>query len=95
MKWNVMRLMFLLVVLLTAPSLARASEKIVADFGGLSGFQSAVWVAKDLGLFDKLGLDVDLVMITGGSRSVAAFVKRRTLRRENQLKTWSGATVGL
>lgn len=74
MKRNVVRLMVFLVVLLTLPSLARASEKIVADFGGLSGFQSAVWVAKDLGLFEKLGLDVDLVMITGGSRSVAALL---------------------
>lgn len=74
MKRNLVRLIIFLFTLLTFPSLGRASEKIVADFGGLSGFQSAVWVAKDLGLFDKFGLDVDLVMITGGSRSVAALL---------------------
>lgn len=53
---------------------ADAAEKIVADFGGLSGFQSASWVAKDLKLFDKHGVDVDLVMITGGARSMAALL---------------------
>jgi ABC-type nitrate/sulfonate/bicarbonate transport system substrate-binding protein len=49
-----------------------AADKIVADFGGLGAFQSTTWVAKDLKIFDKYGLDVDLVMITGGARSVAA-----------------------
>src|SRR5262249_29848123 len=42
---------------------ASAADKLVADFGGVSGFQSASWVAKDLKLFDKYGLNVDLVMI--------------------------------
>lgn len=56
------------------PSAGRAADKIVADFGGLSGFQSASWVAKDLRLFEKHGIDVDLVMITGGARSMAALL---------------------
>ena len=56
----------------------RAADKIVADFGGLGGFQSTTWVAKDLKIFDKYGLDVDLVMITGGSRSVAALMSGST-----------------
>jgi NitT/TauT family transport system substrate-binding protein len=51
-----------------------AADKIVADFGGLGAFQSTSWVAKDLKIFDKYGLDVDLVMITGGARSVAALL---------------------
>ncbi len=52
----------------------QAADKIVADFGGLSGFQSTTWVAKDLRIFEKYGLDVDLVMITGGARSVATLL---------------------
>ena len=60
---------------------APAADKIVADFGGLSGFQSASWVAKDLRLFEKYGLNVDLVMITGGARSVAARRGRADRRR--------------
>jgi len=62
-----------------------AADKIVADFGGHSGFQSTTWVAKDLKIFDKYGLDVDLVMITGGSRSVAALLGGST-----QFATGSG-----
>src|SRR5574341_1901230 len=51
-----------------------AADKIVADFGGLGAFQSTTWVAKDLQIFDKYGLNVDLVMITGGARSVGALL---------------------
>jgi NitT/TauT family transport system substrate-binding protein len=51
-----------------------AADKIVADYGGHAGFQSAVWVAKDLKIFDKYGLDVDVIMITGSARSVAALM---------------------
>ena len=73
---------------LTLSSTGHAAEKIVADFGGVSGFQSASWVAKDLGLFEKQGLDVDLVMITGGARSVAALLGRST-----QFATGSGTAA--
>jgi NitT/TauT family transport system substrate-binding protein len=53
---------------------AQAADKLVADYGGLSGFQSTVWVAKDLKIFDKHGLDVDVIMINGSARSVAALL---------------------
>jgi NitT/TauT family transport system substrate-binding protein len=61
----------LLWLLITSP---QAAEKLVADYGGLSGFQSTVWVAKDLKIFDKHGLDVDVIMINGSARSVAALL---------------------
>jgi ABC-type nitrate/sulfonate/bicarbonate transport system substrate-binding protein len=51
-----------------------AAEKLIADYGGHSGFQSAVWVAKDLNLFQKHGLDAEVIMITGSARSVAALL---------------------
>jgi len=53
---------------------AQAADKLVADYGGHAGFQSAVWVAKDLKIFDKNGLDVEVIMITGSARSVAALI---------------------
>jgi len=62
----------LVVVLLSGR--AQAVDRIVADFGGVSGFQSGTWAAKDLKIFDKYGLDVELVMITGGARSMAALL---------------------
>jgi NitT/TauT family transport system substrate-binding protein len=49
-----------------------AADKIIVDYGGHAGFQSAVWVAKDLKIFDKYGLDAEVIMITGSARSVAA-----------------------
>jgi len=61
----------LLWLLISSP---QAAEKLVADYGGLSGFQSTVWVAKDLKIFDKHGLDVDVIMINGSARSVAALL---------------------
>ncbi len=78
-------LLVLLFFVLTPPIAAHAADKIVADFGGISGFQSASWVAKDLKLFDKYGINVDLVMITGGARSVAALLGGST-----QFATGSG-----
>src|SRR5712692_7099219 len=79
------RLLTVLFLLLIGPRIVGAAEKVVADFGGVSGFQSASWVAKDLRLFDKYGLNVDLVMITGGARSVAALLSGST-----QFATGSG-----
>jgi len=61
-------------VLCFAYSSIHAAEKFVVDYGGHAGFQSAVWVAKDMKIFDKYGLDVEVVMITGSARSVAALL---------------------
>jgi NitT/TauT family transport system substrate-binding protein len=60
----------------TAP--LRAAEKLIADYGGHAGFQSATWIAKDLKIFDKHGLDVEIIMITGAARSVAALLGNST-----------------
>ena len=59
-------------------SVAHSADKIVVDYGGLSGFQGATWVAKDLKIFDKYGLDVDIIMIGGGARSVATLLSGST-----------------
>src|SRR5688572_31113360 len=55
-----------------------AAEKLIADYGGHAGFQSATWVGADLGIFQKHGLDVEIVMITGAARSVAALLGNST-----------------
>jgi NitT/TauT family transport system substrate-binding protein len=65
-------------VLCLMNSKVRAADKIVVDYGGVSGFQGATWVAKDLKIFDKNGLDVDVIMITGGARSVATLLSGST-----------------
>ena len=57
---------------------AEGADKIIADYGGHAGFQSATWVAKDLKIFEKHGLDVEVIMITGAARSVAALLGNST-----------------
>lgn len=54
------------------------ADKLVADYGGHAGFQSTLWVAKDLRIFDKHGLDVEILMITGSARSIAALMAGST-----------------
>lgn len=49
-------------------------EKINVSYGSISGTQSPVWVAKERGFFEKHGLDVHLVYIPGGPRSVMAML---------------------
>jgi NitT/TauT family transport system substrate-binding protein len=66
-------------------SVAHAADKIVVDYGGVSGFQSTSWVAKDLKIFDKHGFDAETIMITGGARSVATLLSGST-----QFATGSG-----
>ncbi|MDZ4341513.1 MAG: ABC transporter substrate-binding protein [Candidatus Binatia bacterium] len=65
-------LLVLVTLLCVKNSVAYSAEKLIADYGGHAGFQSAVWVAKDLKIFEKHGLDVEVIMITGSARSVAA-----------------------
>ena len=57
---------------------AEKAEKLIADYGGHAGFQSATWVGKDLKIFEKHGLDVEIIMITGAARSVAALLGNST-----------------
>ncbi len=49
-------------------------EKLNVSYGSISGTQSPVWVAKEKGLFEKQGLDVNLVYIPGGPRSIMAML---------------------
>lgn len=56
------------------PLAASTLEKINVSYGSISGTQSPVWVAKEKGFFEKQGLDVNLVYIPGGPRSVMAML---------------------
>jgi NitT/TauT family transport system substrate-binding protein len=68
--------LFSILVLLGGP--LYAAEKLIADYGGHAGFQSATWVGKDLKIFEKHGLDVEIIMITGAARSVAVLLGNST-----------------
>src|ERR1043166_5525606 len=53
---------------------AATVEKINASYGAISGSMAPLWVAKEAKLFEKQGLDVNLVYIPGGPRSIMSLI---------------------
>ena len=53
---------------------ASAPVKIKASYGGELGYQAPLWVAHDLKLFAKQGIESELIRIAGGSRSIATLM---------------------
>ncbi len=69
--------LFVLLILIVARAPALALERhIHASAGATSAQQLPIFVAKDFGLFEKYGLDVQLLVITGGSTLLQALVGR-------------------
>ncbi|MEX0801930.1 MAG: hypothetical protein WD688_01210, partial [Candidatus Binatia bacterium] len=52
--------------------------KISVGYSAISGDQLPAWVAKETGIFEKNGLDVQLIFFTGGSTAVMALVAADT-----------------
>jgi len=69
---------FILFGFLSLYSSAFAQEKksnhLTISYPSISGAQAVLWVAKENGIFAKNGLDVELVYIAGGPRSMAALL---------------------
>jgi NitT/TauT family transport system substrate-binding protein len=53
---------------------ARAQQRIAASYPGIAGYNIPFWTALDTGEFKKLGLEVDPVLISGGSKSMQALL---------------------
>lgn len=53
---------------------ALAAEKINASYGAISGSMAPIWIAKEARLFEKQGLDLNLVYISGGPRSIMSLL---------------------
>jgi ABC-type nitrate/sulfonate/bicarbonate transport system substrate-binding protein len=64
---------FLLVAMLGMRP-ASAQQRIAASYPGIAGYNIPFWVALDTGEFKKLGLEVDPVLISGGSKSMQALL---------------------
>ena len=64
--------------LLLSPSFLCAQEKklnhLTISYPSISGAQAVLWIAKETNIFRDNGLDVDLVYIGGGPRSMAALL---------------------
>jgi NitT/TauT family transport system substrate-binding protein len=61
-----------------APSPTTAPIKIKSSYGNVTPANLAPFMAKELGLFEKRGLDVELSLIDGGAPSAAALVSGQT-----------------
>lgn len=72
-----MNYLFLIVLFMSSlprTAAAAALEKINASYGAISGSMAQTWVAKEAKLFEKHGLDVNLVYISGGPRSIMSLI---------------------
>jgi len=64
----------LLLILATQLGWTQELEKLVVGHSNIRNDIAALWVPKDLGLFRKNGLDVNIVLITGGVRMTQAIL---------------------
>jgi len=58
----------------SVPAQERKLNHLTISYPSISGAQAVLWIAKETGIFQKNGLDIDLVYISGGPRSVAALL---------------------
>src|SRR3990167_8735259 len=65
--------LLLILTSLSAPASARWS-RLHVGYSAISADQLPAWVAKETGIFQKNGLDVDLIFFTGGTTSILALV---------------------
>src|SRR5687768_3647646 len=68
-----------LLLLVSSGSFAIGQQvKLNGGYGGISGDQLPGWVAKEAGIFQKNGLDVQLIYFTGGTTAVMALISADT-----------------
>lgn len=53
---------------------AQAAAKLVVGYSNIAGDEIPLWLAKDAGIFDGNGLNVDLQYLAGGTKAIAALV---------------------
>jgi NitT/TauT family transport system substrate-binding protein len=68
----------LFVVVTHSPAHAQTAEKLRVAYSVIAPTQATIWTAKELGMFAKNGLDVDLVLLVGAPLAVTALVSGET-----------------
>src|SRR6266545_3139393 len=83
MVWR--NLVIALILALPLAGIANAQEKklepLIVSYSSFTGNRAPLWIAKELGLYEKHGLDVKLVSIAAGSVSLTDFLLRRILAK--------------
>ena len=80
---NYLKRIFLAVFTLALPIISSAPvhaqlTRINVGYSAISGDALPAWIAKDAGIFERNGLDVQLVFFTGGTTAVMALVSADT-----------------
>jgi len=88
---NVFALLLLTAVLPLQVAAAAAPAKAVFTFGGLSERSGALFVAKDAGIFQKNGLDAQVVNVRNGPVGMAALASGET---QFHAGSATGASIG-
>ncbi|HEU4341643.1 MAG TPA: ABC transporter substrate-binding protein [Candidatus Binatia bacterium] len=70
-------LLLMLPLLWNSSAIAQLT-KVNVGYSAISGDQLPAWVAKETGIFQKNGLDVQLIFFTGGTTAVMALVSADT-----------------
>ncbi len=72
--WAVQRWLFLCLAVLSGNGLADAQplETLNVSYASVTGSRIPLWIAKDAGLFEKYGLNVNLVVIAAGTAAIGA-----------------------
>lgn len=76
MKNRTSVILFMLVLAFVPNRLAAQSTKLKVAYPTTVGSMAVVWVTKEAKLFDKYGLDVELIYIAGSSRVVQAMLAK-------------------
>lgn len=71
---NNLTAMLMLVSVFWISSAHAQLTRITVGYSAVSGDQLPAWVAKEAGIFEKNGLDVQLIFFTGGTTAVMALV---------------------
>jgi ABC-type nitrate/sulfonate/bicarbonate transport system substrate-binding protein len=73
---SALRFLILILLLVARPSDAQDKklDSFTISYASVSGTRAPLWIAKDLGLFEKYGLDGNLVYIASGVTSVNALL---------------------
>jgi len=70
------KILFLTFLMAVAPSWVSAQTKLKVAYPTTVGSMAVVWVAKEAKLFEKHGLEVELIYVAGSSRVVQAMLAK-------------------
>jgi NitT/TauT family transport system substrate-binding protein len=68
----------LALAIISSTSVHAQLTKINVGYSAISGDALPAWIAKDAGIFEKNGLDVQLVFFSGGTTAVMALIAADT-----------------